>query len=57
MAECLVDPEIAVAGIVTMRSISKINDMERIWRGDKLQEMKTTLEVCYSYLETDDGQR
>lgn len=31
--------------------------MERIRTGVKLQELKTTLEVYYSYLETDDGQR
>jgi len=42
---------------VTIRSVSKINDMERIWTGVKLLELKTTVEVYSSHLETDDGRR
>lgn len=57
MAVCLVDPEIQAAGVVTIRSVSKTNDTERVQTAVKLQELKTILEVYYSYLETDDGQK
>lgn len=36
--------------------LDKINDMEGIQAGGKLHELETTLEVHYSYLETDHGQ-
>lgn len=56
-ALCLVYAEVQAAGAVTIRSVSKISDMERIQTGVKQRDLQTTLEVCYSHFETDDSQR